>query len=307
MGGPFVFINEHYIPSDEAALRVGDLAIQRGYGIFDFFKTLGGRPIFLEEHLDRFFGSAAWLRLDPGMTQEQLKVVIAELMQKNAIPDSGIRLTLTGGYSADGYTLGNEGNAGLGKMGESGKMNGTRKMGELEKKNDAEGRPNLVITQQPLAAAVTPDLSKPIRLVSYGHQRQMPEIKTIDYLMAIWLQPYLKERDADDLLYHRDGIVTECPRSNFFIVTAEGVLVTPGKHVLKGITRMKLLELARTQYRVEERDVTLEEVYSAKEAFITSTTKHVLPVSAVDGRTVGTGSPGEVSRSLQQRLFELVS
>jgi len=269
----FVLVNDELIPAASAALGVGDLAIQRGYGIFDFFKTLNQRPIFLQDHLDRFFHSAEQLRLPIGKTREQLRALIHTLQQANNIPDSGIRLTLTGGYSPDGYTL---------------------------------AQPNLIITQQPLPTPITADLQKSIRLVSYSHQRQMPETKTIDYLVAIWLQPFIKETCADDVLYHTYGVITECPRSNFFVVTADNTLVTPGRHILKGITRMKVLTLARQQFPVEQRDISLDELKTAKEAFITSTTKHLMPVVQVDTTIIGKGLPGEITRRLNRELYELV-
>jgi D-alanine transaminase/branched-chain amino acid aminotransferase len=155
----------------------------------------------------------------------------------------------------------------------------------------------------------------------------MPDTKTIDYLMAIWLQPYIRQHDAGDVLYHLDGIVSECPRSNFFIVTADDTIVTPGKNILRGITRMKILEVATARFRVEERDVTLEDIRKAKEAFIASTTNHVRPVSHVDGHPVGQdtsaagasahgtsgdapGGPapaaGPISQWLNEQIYQLV-
>jgi len=281
---PFVFVRDKFVPASQAAILISDLSIQRGYGIFDFFKTLDDKPVFLEDHLDRFFHSAGQLRLEPGKTRDELRAILHTLQQKNDIPDSGIRLTLTGGYSPDGYSL---------------------------------ARPNLIITQQPLPAPITEELQKSISLVTYPHQRQMPDVKTIDYLMAIWLQPYIRENGADDVLYHRggishqdgidhpDGIIAECPRSNFFIVTADNIVVTPARHILKGITRMKVLEVARQQFKTEERDLVLEELQTAKEAFITSTTKHVVPVIGIDNRMIGGGTPGIVTRWLNRELYKL--
>lgn len=254
MNPPFSFVNDSFLPAAQASLLVTDLSIQRGYGIFDYFMTLEGRPIFLDDHLDRFFHSAAQLRLPVSRTREELTAIIAGLQRRNDIPDSGIRMTLTGGYSADGYTL---------------------------------SQPNLIITQKPLDTAITPICEPPIRLVTYPHCRQMPGTKTIDYLMAIWLQPYIRQHGANDVLYHLGGIVSECPRSNFFIVTADNTVVTPAKNILLGITRMKILEVAATRFRTEQRDVTLEDIRMAKEAFVASTTKHVLPVSHVDGHPIG--------------------
>jgi branched-chain amino acid aminotransferase len=263
----FSFVNDSLAPADEASLAIGDLAIQRGYGIFDFFKTLRGMPVYLDEHLDRFFYSAAQMRLDVGLSREELKHRIALLMERNDLPDSGIRLTLTGGYSPDGYAL---------------------------------VQPNLVIQQTPLSAPIPAEPDRSIRLITHPHMRQMPEVKTIDYLMAIWLQPLIREKGADDVLYHRGGAIAECPRSNFFLVTGSGALVTPGRHVLRGITRMKILALTKA----EERDVLLEELRDAKEAFITSTTKHVLPVTAIDGAPVGDGEIGPVARRVSGELYK---
>jgi D-alanine transaminase/branched-chain amino acid aminotransferase len=268
----FSFVTDKFVPAGQASLQVSDLAIQRGYGIFDFFKTLNGAALYLDDHLDRLFYSAGRMRLEVGMSREELKAVIAELMERNGIADSGIRLTLTGGYSADGYT---------------------------------PARSNLVIQQSPLTSAVGAEPVQSIALMTYAHQRQLPDVKTIDYLMAVWLQPLLREKGVDDVLYHHNGVVAECPRSNFFLVTAEGTLVTPAANVLKGITRMKVLEVAKGQFATEERDVLLDELRTAKEAFITSTTKHVLPVTVIDGLPVGNGMIGPLARQLSAALYQL--
>jgi len=266
----FVYVNDSIVPADEASLLISDLAIQRGYGVFDFFKTIGGTPVYLDEHLDRFYYSAAQLRLDVGHSREELKVMIETLLDRNGVANSGVRLTLTGGYSPDGYQI---------------------------------GRPNLVIYQSLLTAPVTAGINRTVRLMSYPHQRQLPEVKTIDYLMAIWLQPLLREKGVDDVLYLRDGIILECPRCNIFLVTDRDVLVTPEKDILRGITRMKVLETAKSFLTTEEREVRLEEMRAAKEAFITSTTKHVLPVTEIDGVRIGNGEAGPVARRLSEELF----
>ena len=269
----FTLINDRLVPERSASLHVGDLAIQRGYGIFDFFKTIDHRPIFLDQHLDRFFHSAERLHLPIGKTRDELTALITTLQQANKIPDSGIRITLTGGYSDDGYTL---------------------------------SGPNLIITQRPLQLPTAETFQKGIRLLTWPHQRQMPDTKTIDYLMAIWLQPLIKEKGADDVLYYKDNLITECPRSNIFIVTSENTVVTPSQNILSGVIRMKTLECAAPRYRTEERDITLEEIRAAKEAFITSTTRHIIPVLQIDDAPVGNGRPGEITSALNDALRQLV-
>jgi D-alanine transaminase/branched-chain amino acid aminotransferase len=260
------------VPARRASLQVGDLSIQRGYAIFDFFKTLDNRVVFLDEHLDRFFRSAGRMRLEMGLSAATLRERIDRLLQKNQLPDSGVRLTLTGGYSADAYSI---------------------------------DRPNLVISQSPLTVP-TAELSTVVRLVSYPHIRQLPDVKTIDYLMAIWLKPFIREQGADDVLYHLDGTITECPRSNVFILDQSDRLVTPSRNILHGVIRGKVLELARRQVAVEERDVSLEELYSAKEVFITSTSKHIWPVVYVDGRMIGKGAAGPLAAVLNRELYRMV-
>jgi branched-chain amino acid aminotransferase len=272
----YTFLNNTFLPATDAAISVNDLAIQRGYGIFDFLKTVGGVPIFPDDHLDRFFNSADRMRLPVGKSREELSAIITELQRLNAIPDSGIRITLTGGVSTDSVSI---------------------------------GHPSLVITLHPMAPAGK-DCPPPVRLISHPHQRQLPDIKTIDYLMAIHLQPYIRDRGAFDVLYHTDGAITECPRCNFFLVTAEGTLATPARNILKGITRKHLLALAADSgIPVEERDVHINELAAAREAFVTSTSRHIIPVSHVDDFRVGTAHPaaaGPVARQLNQLLHDLV-
>ena len=97
------YINDTFIEETKASLHISDLAITRGYGVFDFFRTVNHRPVFLEDHLDRFFNSAFTLRLQLETTREDLKSIIQQLILKNNVPISGVRILLTGGYSLDNY------------------------------------------------------------------------------------------------------------------------------------------------------------------------------------------------------------
>jgi len=245
----WAFVIDQFVLEDQASLFVGDLAIQRGYGVFDFFKVVNFVPVFLDEHLDRFYFSAKEMRLKLAYSKDELKKIIFELLEKNHVSDTGVRITLTGGYSQDGYQLSN---------------------------------PNLIISLRSFNPPPENQLAKSIKLITYEHQRQLPHVKTIDYLMAIWLQPIVKQHSADDILYHQNGIVSECPRSNFFIVTNSNKIITPSKNILKGVIRTKLIEAAVTKYEVEERELSISEIKNAKEAFITSTTKSVLPIHQID-------------------------
>jgi len=273
MAAKYVYINDTFIAADKASVLITDLAIQRGYGIFDFFKTIGGKPIFLDDHLERFYNSARKMHLGIPYAPEELKAILAELMEKNDLPDSGIRMTLTGGYSPDGYQL--------------------------------PAAQNLVITQLPFLMDLSLNTNG-MKIVMYDYQRQLSGMKTIDYSMAIWLQPFIKENGADDVLYHHNGQVKEAPRANFFIVNEAQEIITAKTNVLPGIIRKNLLSLENHHYKIIERDFSLQELDHATEAFITSTTKHIMPVVQIDGRPVGDGKAGKISARLLELLLEKV-
>ncbi|HTE23699.1 aminotransferase class IV [Flavitalea sp.] len=264
-------VNGNLFDATKATIGISDLALQRGYGIFDYFKILNGRPIFLEEHLDRFYRSAANMRLAVGYSKEAVRGMIQELLEINDLPDSGIKILLTGGYSADGF-----------KMGKS----------------------NLIITHAPLPTYGVFQ-SSGIKVITHRHQRQMPDIKTIDYLIAVWLQPLIDERRVQDVVYHDGHLVTECPRSNIFIVTKDERILTPAKNVLKGIIRSQLLKLT-DNFLVAEADIALPDIFAAKEIFITSTTKNILPVIQIDDKLINNGDPGPVTMRLSAKLATII-
>lgn len=261
----WVFLIDSFVAEENAVLHFRDLSFQRGYGVFDFFRLEGAEPLFLDDHLDRFHRSAEGLHLNLPASKKELKDIVYELLHKNALAGTGIRLSLSGGYSEDGFSI---------------------------------GRPNLLVSQHRFTPPTGEQLNKGIRLLTYPYQRQLPHIKTIDYLMAIWLQPKRAAQGADDILYHHSGFISECPRSNFFLVTANDCVVTPSENILTGITRKKILELAKEHFRVEERPVRLGEIQMAKEAFLTSTTKQILPVARIDDKTFA-------QNPITRRLMEL--
>jgi D-alanine transaminase/branched-chain amino acid aminotransferase len=184
-----------------------------------------------------------------------------------------VRLTLTGGCSPDAYSI---------------------------------AKPNLLITQRPLpdnrALAV-----RGIRLMTYPHQGQLPDVKTIDYLMPIWLAPNLRENNADDLLYHRAGVISECPRSNIFVVTRDNELITPAAEILNGVIRQKVLSLAADVCAVNAREVRLEELREAREVFVTSTTKNITPVTSIDSALVADGHRGPITQRLGELIEQLIA
>ncbi len=263
------YLNGEFLSLENAKLHVGDLSVQRGYGIFDFFRVKASVPIYLEDYLDRFYRSAGHMSLSGMPERDQLRTIVYELIRRNGKPNAGMKLILTGGYSPDAY-------------------------------HPVKG--NFLLSEHDLHLPSEQQVQQGIPVITYTYRRDLPEVKTINYIMGVWLQKKVREAGASDVLYHRDGLVSEFPRCNFFLVARDSTLVTPDSHILHGITRMRVLEVADGVAPVQVRPVKLEEVYNASEAFLTSTTKSILPVIRVDNKVIGTGKPGPVTLALRQRL-----
>lgn len=265
----YCYINKQIVPIEKAGVLVTDLLVQRGYGIFDYLRVANNKPLFLEDHLERFYNSANMMRLQVKETKEEVLEKVYELIKMNNLSYSGIRLLIGGGDSPDGYTI---------------------------------VEPSLMIVQQPIPTPPDAMNLQGIKLASFEYQRQLARVKTTDYLMAIHLQPWMKEQVADDILYYSEGIVRECPRSNFFIVK-NGTIITASNKMLLGITRKNILRIAaENNIPVEERDFTIAELKTADEAFISSSTKRITAVRQIDDYTL----PAITDQSIAYKLFGLL-
>jgi D-alanine transaminase/branched-chain amino acid aminotransferase len=269
----YYLFNENIVRASDALVPVTDLALLRGYGIFDFFRLIGHKPLFIDDHVDRFFRSASKLRLQCPLSGPELISSIMEMLQRNRIKDSGVRLVLTGGPSPNGYSI---------------------------------GQPTLFAINEPITPLPESHFSEGIKIITCEYLRDIPEVKTINYLMGIYKMPEIQAADALDVLFHWKGMISELTRSNFYIVNQEGAIVTPATGILEGITRKKVLGLAADFFTVDARPLHLDEVYAAKEAFITGTTKKVMPVVNINGHLIGNGKPGTTTRKLQFLFQEYI-
>jgi branched-chain amino acid aminotransferase len=266
------YLNDRFIENENAVLHVSDLSMQRGYAIFDFMRTVKGVPLFIEDYLDRFYASAQSMRLTVNKSRQDLSDIIYELVKRSGLDEAGVRIMLTGGYAPDSYT---------------------------------PAEPNLLITCNPIKTASNDDFEKGFSIITHEHQRELPHVKSINYLTAVWLQPLLKEKQANDVLYYNKQSITEFPRSNVFILTQDNKLVTPARNILKGITRKQILSLAAEMMETEERDITIEELMTAKEVFTTATTRRLIPVIKINNKTVGNSTPGVLTKMLYKEFLQL--
>lgn len=262
--GEFFFLNGKILPAPEAVLKITDLALLRGFGIFDFMRTHLRVPFLMEKYLERFFNSAGMMNLEIPAGRDEIGSVINQLLDKNGIYEAGIRLVLTGGYTENGYT---------------------------------PAAPNFFILIEKINFPPADYYRNGVRLYFYEHQRELSEIKSINYLSPIALRKRIADAGAYDVLYHSNDQILEVSRSNFFIISRDKI-ITPDRNILRGITRSSVIGLARDHFAVEERPVKVEELWQADEAFMTGTTKKVLPVVQVGDHIIGKGVPGPVTRKL---------
>ena len=262
-------VNGQIVPKEEASLGVTDLAILRGYGLFDFFVVKQGQPLFFDDYLDRMENSARSLRLPLPFSKAAIKQQIYDLIAANDLKNAGLKLILTGGYSEDGFS---------------------------------PVTPNLIILAAPPPNYPASRYNDGVKLMLHEYHRTFPSIKSINYIVGVNLLPQMKAAQAEDILFHYGGEVHETVRANFFIVKNDNTIVTPEEEILKGITRKQVLELAAQFYEIEKRSLLFDELASAKEAFITSSTKQLMPIVRLDEMVVGNGKPGPISQHLLELL-----
>lgn len=268
------YVDGEYVDAEDAAVPASDLALLRGYGIFDFLRTYGGKPFQLGAHLRRLIRSAALLELDCPWDIEELHDIVMETLRRNDYEESNIRLVVTGGDSPNDFL--------------------------------PAGESRLLVMVMPVKAMASHYFNQGAAVVTVEMGRHLPEVKSINYLPGITAQKQALKINPESIeaMYRVNGKVVEGTRSNTFIFK-DGRWITPACELLLGITRAEVIELIQADGQLEQRDITLEEFYDADEVIITSSTKEIIPVVRVDDVTIGGGAPGENSKRLMKQWREM--
>ena len=269
MESNFTFINGEYIPFSQSSVHVSDLIIQRGYAVFDFFLVRERVPRFLSFHLDRFIHSAALLDLHLSYSKEELSEIVAQLVEKNDIQNSSVKIILSGGASTDDFTL-------------------------------PKDKSKLILINKPFEVKWPEAWIDGASLITAKYQREIPEAKTINYIRSVRLSQKLSESGAAEVLYTDRNWVRECSRSNVFYVK-DNCVYTPKSKILAGVTRKRILQLKG--YHIQEADFKISDLLAADEVFITSTTKGVLSIIKVDSQIIADGRTGVVTKTIQKAIM----
>lgn len=269
-----VYVDGKFLPWGKAVIPVDDLAVLRGYAACDVIRTIGGRPYSLDAHIDRLLSSVTKIGLTPPWSKDKIKEIVFNVLEKNAhMDEANIRILVTGGSSPDFFS--------------------------------PADNPRLIVMATDIPALPAHWYTKGVKVITFVQQRALPDAKATNYIPAVLALKQAKAQGAVEALYMtRDNIVLEGTTSNLFALV-EGTLITPGKGVLKGITRKTVLALGKKLFPVAEQDLALNTLLSASELFITGTNKGIVPVVQVDDHVIGTGTPGPGTKSLMSAMADL--
>lgn len=266
----YCYFNGHFIPENKAAISVYDLGLLRGFGVFDFMRAKRGRLLLTDAHMKRLFRSARLINLKVPLTKPQIIAAINKLLTLNKLHDAYIRIVLTGGITKDGATYDYD-------------------------------KPTFFILVQAIPPLVDKIYEQGVKLITAEYQRGFARAKTTNYLTKLSLQKRKEKARAYEILYIHNGNVLECSTCNFYIFK-NNTLITAKDNILEGTRRGLVLKLARKKFKVEERPYSLGELAKATEAFITSTTRDIVPVVRIDKKNVGRGLVGPNTKYLMDIL-----
>lgn len=286
-----VYLNGEMIPDSQAKVSIHDYGFLMGDAVFDTTRTFDRRIFKLDEHLDRFYQSLKYMRLDPGLTKDEMAQLTMQVLETN--------LPMLQGHSDYWVTQ---------RVTRGERVYGGAAAGVL--------KPTVLIECQPLPFAARAQYYRdglPVVVPSVRRTppaSMSPRAKVHNYINLIQgeLEVKAQNPDAWAILLDMNGNIAEGMGSNFFIVK-DGVVMTPREqYVLGGISRETVLQLAtERQIKAIEADIDLFDAYTAEEAFVTSTSFCICPVVSVNGSVIGEGQiPGPVTGRLLQAYSELV-
>lgn len=278
-----IYLDGKYVPEEEAKVSVFDHGFLYGDGVFEGIRAYRGKVFKLDEHVRRLYESAKSIMLDIPESYEEMKEVTLETIRRNKLEDAYIRIVVSRGY------------------------------GDLGLDPRKCPRATTVIIASSISLFPEELYEKGLSVITVATRRNVPDaldpqIKSLNYLNNILVKIEANRAGVlEAIMLNGQGYVAEGTGDNVFIVK-NGKILTPPSYVgaLCGITRQVIIDLAAAAgMELEERPFTRHELYVADECFLTGTAAEVIPVIEVDGRQIGSGTPGAVTRDLVARFRAL--
>ena len=269
------FLNGRFIPWQEATVSIEDRGFQFGDGVYEVIRTYHGRPFELEAHLNRLDRSARELNLLQPYSRAQWQAWIRQGIEEAGFAEAKVYIQITRGAAPRDHAF------------------------------PVNVPPTVVMTirellpfpDQTRATGVAAKTCEDLRWARC-------DIKSVNLLANVLAREEARRAGVFEAILVKDGLVTEGSVSNVMAVQAGTVVTAPeGPRILSGVTRTVVLDLARKEgLPVREQFMSVESLYAADEVFLTGTTVEVLGVIRVDGRVIGAGSPGPITRALAARM-----
>lgn len=258
------------VPAKKAKISVFDTGLQRSYGVFETLRTYNGEVFQLSSHLERLLYSVEGIGIEMSWSKKDLAKRIKATFEKSGLEVSTIKVIITGGK-------------------EQGLMEGSD--------------PVLIIICSELHTYPDQFYKKGVKVITFQGRRFLPRIKSLSYLEGYLAVEQAREMQAHEALYcTEEGEVLEGTTSNFFIVDDKKI-ITPKEDILRGITRDFVLKIVEdSKLDVEERPLSLQETYKADEAFLTSTSREILPVTKINHQEISKGEPGKITQALAKKF-----
>ncbi len=270
-----VFINGRWTNDSQATLPVFDLAVLRGFGIFDFLRTYKQVPFKLQPHIERLWNSARLLQLEIPYSQSQLTEIIETGIKKNknAAKDFNIRIVVTGGVSADSISV---------------------------------GKPSVIVLYTQAHDYPPEFYKKGIKVTTFRVKRFIPEAKSINYMAGVLELKKARENGATEIIHTDEkGEIYEGMTSNFYAVI-KGEIISRPSEILEGITKKVVREIAKElKIPFKEKNLNVKNIKSFDEVFVTASNKEVMPVYQIDDKKIGNGKAGPVTARLIESYRKL--
>ena len=278
-----IFVDGKYYSERDAKVSVFDHGLLYGDGVFEGIRAYNGRVFKLKEHIDRLFCSAKAILLEIPMSHAQIMRATVETCRANKIRDGYIRLVVTRGR-------------------------GTLGLNPNRCKN-----PSVIIIADKIQLYPPEFYQKGMDIITVPTMRNLhsalnPAIKSLNYLNNILAKIEANNAGVEEaVMLNAEGFVAECTGDNLFIVKNDELFTPPlSAGALYGITRQTVMDLAEESgLRVSEPNLTRYDLFNADECFLTGTGAEIVPVVKIDGRVIGTGKPGPVTRRLEDDYHAL--
>jgi branched-chain amino acid aminotransferase len=270
-----IYIDGKYLPREEARISVFDHGFLYGDGVFEGIRAYNGKVFRLQEHLDRMFDSARTIDLTVPVSKEEMGEIILETLRRNNLKDGYIRPIVSRG------------------------------VGDLGLDPRKCPKASVIVIAVEWGAMYGDLYDKGLKAITVSVRRNPadalpPNVKSLNYLNNILAKIEANYKGGDEaIFFDTNGYIAEGSGDNIFIVKNGVIYTPPTLNNLRGVTRAVVLEIAKLYgFTLVEQNLGYYDMYSADEVFVTGTAAEVGPIVLIDGRAIGTGKPGPVTRQL---------